>query len=59
MAAALISTVIGVTLGAISGYYGGIMDGAIMRFVDLMLAFPSIFLLLFFSVHVRRTRPGG
>jgi peptide/nickel transport system permease protein len=52
IAAALISTVIGVTLGAISGFYGGITDGLLMRFVDLMLAFPSIFLLLvFFSVQ--------
>ncbi len=52
IAAALISTVIGVTLGAISGFYGGWTDGLLMRFVDLMLAFPSIFLLLvFFSVQ--------
>src|SRR5688572_27369734 len=52
IAAALISTVIGVVLGAIAGYYGGWIDGMLMRFVDLMLAFPSIFLLLvFFSVR--------
>jgi peptide/nickel transport system permease protein len=52
IAAALISTVIGVIFGAISGYYGGWVDGLMMRFVDLMLAFPSIFLLLvFFSVR--------
>jgi peptide/nickel transport system permease protein len=46
VAAAAICTVVGILLGAISGYYGGWVDGAIMRFVDLMLAFPSIFLLL-------------
>ena len=39
-----ISTVIGVTLGVVSGYYGGILDSAIMRFVDATLALPSIFL---------------
>jgi peptide/nickel transport system permease protein len=46
VAAAAICTVVGILLGAISGYYGGWVDGAIMRFVDMMLAFPSIFLLL-------------
>jgi len=52
IAAALISTAIGVVFGAVSGYYGGWVDGIMMRFVDLMLAFPSIFLLLvFFSVR--------
>jgi peptide/nickel transport system permease protein len=46
VAAAVICTAVGVLLGAIAGYYGGWVDGALMRFVDLMLAFPSIFLLL-------------
>ncbi|MCA9858125.1 MAG: ABC transporter permease [Thermomicrobiales bacterium] len=46
IAAALICTLVGIFFGAIAGYYGGWIDGAIMRFVDLMLAFPSIFLLL-------------
>jgi peptide/nickel transport system permease protein len=46
VSAALISTLVGVVVGAIAGYYGGWLDGLLMRFVDLMLAFPSIFLLL-------------
>ena len=46
LASALIATSIGVVVGAIAGFYGGWIDGALMRFVDLMLAFPSIFLLL-------------
>jgi peptide/nickel transport system permease protein len=46
VAAAVICAAVGIFFGAISGYYGGWVDGAIMRFVDLMLAFPSIFLLL-------------
>ncbi|MBA2847703.1 ABC transporter permease [Thermosulfuriphilus ammonigenes] len=41
-----ISTAIGITLGALSGYYGGIVDQIIMRFVDIMLCFPTIFLIL-------------
>jgi peptide/nickel transport system permease protein len=44
--AALISTLIGIVVGAIAGFYGGRVDTLLMRFVDLMLAFPAIFLLL-------------
>jgi peptide/nickel transport system permease protein len=46
VASAAICMVVGMLLGAIAGFYGGWIDGAIMRLVDLMLAFPSIFLLL-------------
>src|SRR5262245_38641662 len=46
VSAALISTLTGVVVGAIAGYYGGWLDSTLMRFVDLMLAFPRIFLLL-------------
>jgi ABC-type dipeptide/oligopeptide/nickel transport system permease subunit len=35
---------IGVFLGAISGYYGGIVDQIIMRLVDVVLAFPFLVL---------------
>ncbi len=35
---------IGITLGAISGYYGGIVDQLIMRTVDLVYAFPFLVL---------------
>ena len=41
-----ISTLIGLVLGAVSGYYSGIVDRIIMRFVDIMLCFPSFFLIL-------------
>lgn len=37
---------IGVPMGVLSGYYGGIADRLIMRFVDLMLTFPGILLAL-------------
>jgi peptide/nickel transport system permease protein len=49
VAAAVICSAVGILFGTISGYYGGWVDGTIMRFVDLMLAFPSIFLLLIIS----------
>jgi peptide/nickel transport system permease protein len=41
-----ISTVIGVILGLISGYYGGKTDMIIMRVVDIMMSFPPILLVL-------------
>lgn len=41
-----ISTFIGMLLGAVSGYYSGILDRIVMRFVDVMLCFPSFFLIL-------------
>ncbi|MDR3074178.1 MAG: ABC transporter permease [Deltaproteobacteria bacterium] len=37
---------IGVSLGLLAGYYGGLIDEAIMRMVDIMLCFPSFFLIL-------------
>ncbi|HEX5498994.1 MAG TPA: ABC transporter permease, partial [Thermomicrobiales bacterium] len=39
-----IGAVVGVTLGLIAGYYGGALDATIMRWVDVMLAFPGILL---------------
>ena len=41
-----IALCIGVTLGLIAGYFRGIIDECIMRFVDVMLCFPSFFLIL-------------
>ncbi|MFC4557476.1 nickel transporter permease [Virgibacillus kekensis] len=39
-----ISMVIGVLLGGIAGYFGKWVDHIIMRFIDILLAFPSILL---------------
>ncbi|MDD5687615.1 MAG: ABC transporter permease [Elusimicrobia bacterium] len=41
-----ISVIIGTILGLISGYFGGKTDAIIMRFVDVMLCFPTFFLIL-------------
>ncbi|HET8524968.1 MAG TPA: ABC transporter permease [Thermomicrobiales bacterium] len=37
---------IGITYGLVAGYYGGWIDNILMRFVDIMLAIPTLFLLL-------------
>lgn len=41
-----ISVCIGLCLGLLAGYFRGIIDECIMRFVDVMLCFPSFFLIL-------------
>lgn len=41
-----IATIIGIILGSIAGYYGGLIDSLIMRAVDIMLSIPTIFLVL-------------
>jgi peptide/nickel transport system permease protein len=38
------TAIVGVGLGLVAGYYGGWLDTVIMRWVDLMLAFPGILL---------------
>ncbi len=49
-----ISLVIGVTLGAVAGYKGGVVDTVIMRFMDMMLAIPSILLAIAFMAALGR-----
>jgi peptide/nickel transport system permease protein len=41
-----IAVAIGILLGAVAGYEGGVVDTVVMRLVDLMLVFPRFFLLL-------------
>ncbi|PKG28133.1 oligopeptide ABC transporter permease [Cytobacillus horneckiae] len=38
--------IIGVSIGALAGYYGGIIDAILMRIVDIVISIPSIFLLI-------------
>lgn len=39
-----LALLIGVTLGLMAGYYGGLIDMLVMRLMDIMLAFPAILL---------------
>ena len=40
----IIGAVIGITFGAVAGYYGGKVDNAIMRFMDIYQSVPSVLL---------------
>jgi len=42
----LISTIIGMIVGGIAGYFGGVTDFAIMRIVEILLALPSLYFIL-------------
>ena len=45
-AAAVAIVLVGITVGVISGYVGGLVDDVTMRIVDVLLAFPSLVLAL-------------
>ncbi len=50
---AMIATVLtGAVIGIIAGYRGGLVDTLLMRFVDTMLCFPQVFLLLVVAAFV-------
>ena len=42
----VVATTIGVSVGVIAGFFGGRVDNLLMRFVDLMLAIPFLFIIL-------------
>ncbi len=59
----LISLIVGVIYGSISGYFGGTVDNLMMRLVDVLYAFPSllfiILLMAFFRGSAGQFTPGS
>lgn len=49
----VISLSFGVIYGAVSGYVGGFLDILLMRFVDILLAFPGILLALYIAAVLK------
>lgn len=45
-AAVALIMLIGISLGALAGYFGGVLDNLIMRVTDIMLSIPLLFLLI-------------
>jgi len=44
--AAFIETFLGVLIGALAGFYGGVLDSILMRITEMMLSIPQLFLLI-------------
>ncbi|NUU61524.1 ABC transporter permease [Paenibacillus agri] len=51
--AMIIATGIGVTVGVISGYFGGWLDNLLMRMLDVILSIPTFLILLLLSVFLK------
>lgn len=50
--AMIISTLVGTTIGAISGYFGGKIDDFIMRSIDILMCIPTFFLILVINSYL-------
>jgi len=48
----IISLSIGVAFGLLSGYVGGVVDEVMMRLVDMLMAIPTLFLILIIQVQL-------
>jgi peptide/nickel transport system permease protein len=55
IAAMIVTVIVGFAVGAFAAYYGGWVDTILMRFTDIMLCFPSVFLLLFVAAFITPT----
>jgi hypothetical protein len=53
LASTLLTIFFGVTVGAVSGYFGGWLDNVLMRITDTFLTFPTIFVLIILSSLLR------
>ncbi|HNO94976.1 MAG TPA: ABC transporter permease [Anaerolineales bacterium] len=49
----LLSISLGVVVGALSGYFGGLLDSTLMRITDAFLTFPTIFVLIILGAFLR------
>jgi peptide/nickel transport system permease protein len=57
LAVAVLATSFGVLWGAVSGYFGGVLDSVMMRFVDIVLAIPALFIFIYLATVFRPTVP--
>lgn len=53
----VLAMVVGVAVGLVSGYFGGLVDAAFMRIADVMLSFPTILVALLVNGIVRGVLP--
>ena len=57
LAVALVATGFGALWGAVSGFMGGVLDAIMMRIVDVVIAVPAIFLLIYLASVFRPSVP--
>jgi len=50
---AVLNLSIGLVMGSVAGYFGGKVDGAIMRLADFLFAFPDFFFVLFVAATLK------
>ncbi|HKF16993.1 MAG TPA: ABC transporter permease [Candidatus Dormibacteraeota bacterium] len=55
--ATVVVITVGVTMGTVAGYFGGLIDNVMMRFTDAILAVPAIFLLILLTNGFGHTAP--
>jgi oligopeptide transport system permease protein len=58
IAATLVSVLVGVSYGALAGYYGGKLDEAMMRIVDFLYGLPYMFLVILIMLLFSETARG-
>ena len=59
LGAVLLSAAVGVALGLVSGYFGGLIDAVIMRVADVQLSFPAILIALLIDGVTRTAMDRG
>ena len=57
LTAMIVELLIGITMGALSGYFGGILDAILMRLTEAVLVIPQIFLLLVMAKYFAQSIP--
>ena len=58
MVVQIVVLTLGLPIGALAGWFGGRIDNALMRFTDVMYAFPDLLLIILMSVAFRETAFG-
>lgn len=57
LGAVALSAIIGMTIGLLSGYFGGLVDTILMRIAEIQFAFPPILIALLFNGILKTTLP--
>jgi peptide/nickel transport system permease protein len=57
LTAMLVELIFGITIGALAGYFGGLLDSILMRITEAVLIIPQIFLLLVMAKYFAQSIP--